>query len=73
MISSAGSEHYLDKVGVTGSNPVSPTFSFPITIFGLSGGAFNSVSEAYEAALVKAGKADVIYIGGSTFTVAEII
>ncbi len=24
-ISSAGSEHYLDKVGVTGSNPVSPT------------------------------------------------
>ena len=25
MISSAGSEHYLDKVGVTGSNPVSPT------------------------------------------------
>lgn len=25
MISSVGSEHYLDKVGVTGSNPVSPT------------------------------------------------
>ena len=25
VISSAGSEHYLDKVGVTGSNPVSPT------------------------------------------------
>lgn len=23
--SSAGSEHYLDKVGVTGSNPVIPT------------------------------------------------
>ena len=40
---------------------------------GLSGGAYNSVSEAYEAALGKAGKTDVIYIGGSTFTVAEII
>ena len=26
-ISSVGSEHYLDKVGVTGSNPVSPTKS----------------------------------------------
>lgn len=25
VISSAGSEHYLDKVGVTGSNPVLPT------------------------------------------------
>ena len=25
MISSVGSEHYLDRVGVTGSNPVSPT------------------------------------------------
>ena len=25
MISSVGLEHYLDRVGVTGSNPVSPT------------------------------------------------
>ena len=25
VISSVGSEHYLDRVGVTGSNPVSPT------------------------------------------------
>ena len=24
-VSSVGSEHYLDKVGVTGSNPVQPT------------------------------------------------
>lgn len=39
----------------------------------LSGRAFNSVSEAYKAALTKASKADVIYVGGSTFTVAEII
>src|SRR5690606_27796146 len=26
VISSVGSEHYLDRVGVTGSNPVSPTW-----------------------------------------------
>jgi hypothetical protein len=25
VVSSAGSEHYLDRVGVTGSNPVQPT------------------------------------------------
>ena len=41
--------------------------------FGLKGEAFKSVSEAYAAALASAGKADVVYVGGSTFTVAEII
>ena len=40
---------------------------------GLFGGIYNSVSEAYEAALSAASAKDVIYIGGSTFTVAEII
>lgn len=40
---------------------------------GLVGEAYNSVSEAYKAAMEKASMADVIYVGGSTFTVAEII
>lgn len=40
---------------------------------GLSGEAYNSVSEAYHAALQQASVDDVIYVGGSTFTVAEII
>lgn len=40
---------------------------------GLFGEAYNSVSEAYNSALKKASKSDVIYVGGSTFTVAEII
>ena len=40
MISSVGLEHYLDRVGVTGSNPVSPTmiknfFLTPIVILGV--------------------------------------
>ena len=40
MISSVGLEHYLDRVGVTGSNPVSPTmtkkiFLTPIVILGI--------------------------------------
>ncbi len=40
---------------------------------GLFGEVFNSVPEAYEAALLQASADDVIYVGGSTFTVAEII
>lgn len=41
--------------------------------FGLLGKVFNSVSEAYEEALKIATKSDFIYIGGSTFVVAEIV
>ncbi|MEP6259940.1 MAG: folylpolyglutamate synthase/dihydrofolate synthase family protein [Gillisia sp.] len=41
--------------------------------FGLKGQVYSSVSKAYEAALKKATQRDVIYVGGSTFTVAEII
>ena len=32
MISSVGLEHYLDRVGVTGSNPVSPTMTKKILL-----------------------------------------
>jgi dihydrofolate synthase/folylpolyglutamate synthase len=41
--------------------------------YGLIGKAFDSVSIAYIAALESATKRDFIYIGGSTFVVAEII
>lgn len=41
--------------------------------FGLLGNVYNSVSEAYNAALENATKSDFIYIGGSTFVVAEIL
>lgn len=41
--------------------------------FGLTGNTYNSVSEAYEAALSKAKDNDFVYVGGSTFVVAEII
>jgi dihydrofolate synthase/folylpolyglutamate synthase len=43
------------------------------TEFGLKGEAYSSVSKAYESALNAAGERDVVYVGGSTFTVAEII
>lgn len=41
--------------------------------FGLQGEVFDSVSSAYIAALDVAQDADFIYIGGSTFVVAEIV
>ncbi len=41
--------------------------------FKLRGACYSSVSAAYSAALKNAGKHDLIFIGGSTFTVAEII
>ena len=41
--------------------------------FGLYGSAYHSVNEAYKAALAHAKPNDFIFIGGSTFVVAEII
>lgn len=41
--------------------------------FGLNGKVFNSVTEAYEEATKNASQSDFIYIGGSTFVVAEIL
>lgn len=42
-------------------------------VFGLKGEVFSSISVAYNAALCNALEEDLIFIGGSTFTVAEII
>ena len=41
--------------------------------FDLKGEVYNSVSEAYRKAIGNASKSDFIYIGGSTFVVAEIL
>ncbi|SEM02105.1 dihydrofolate synthase / folylpolyglutamate synthase [Aquimarina amphilecti] len=41
--------------------------------FGLKGSCYNSVLLAYKAALEEANTEDLIYVGGSTFVVAEII
>jgi dihydrofolate synthase / folylpolyglutamate synthase len=41
--------------------------------YGLKGVICNSVSEAYKSALQEAAENDFIYIGGSTFVVAEIL
>ncbi|GAA0873585.1 folylpolyglutamate synthase/dihydrofolate synthase family protein [Gangjinia marincola] len=41
--------------------------------YGLAGSAFSSVLIAYNEAIKEANQDDVIFIGGSTFTVAEIV
>lgn len=41
--------------------------------FGLKGKVYNSVSEAYQEATKSASSNDFIYVGGSTFVVAEIL
>ncbi|UOK43622.1 MULTISPECIES: bifunctional folylpolyglutamate synthase/dihydrofolate synthase [Flavobacterium] len=43
------------------------------SVFGLEGRVCDSVSGAYNEALQAAGKNDFIYVGGSTFVVAEIM
>ena len=44
-----------------------------LSVFGLEGEVYSSVNEAYNAALENAHLDDFIFIGGSTFVVAEII
>lgn len=41
--------------------------------FGLLGNTYNSVNEAYLAAISNAEKEDVIFVGGSTFVVGEVV
>ena len=41
--------------------------------YGLSGNAYPSVKEAFEAAKAASGTDDMIYIGGSNFVVAEVL
>ncbi|WP_275316939.1 bifunctional folylpolyglutamate synthase/dihydrofolate synthase [Tenacibaculum bernardetii] len=41
--------------------------------YNLIGDSFNSVNQAFEAVKLRASKEDVVYVGGSTFVVAEIL
>ena len=41
--------------------------------FGLNGGDYPSVKNAYHDALEAAGKDDLVFVGGSTFVVAEVL
>lgn len=41
--------------------------------YGLKGSTYSSVTKAFDAAIENAGKNDMIFVGGSTFVVAEIL
>jgi dihydrofolate synthase/folylpolyglutamate synthase len=43
------------------------------TPFNLIGNSYNSVADAYKEALKNANEQDMIYVGGSTFVVAEVL
>jgi dihydrofolate synthase/folylpolyglutamate synthase len=43
------------------------------TVFGLSGKAYTTVADAFQAAKEAAGKDDLIFVGGSNFVVAEVL
>ena len=48
-------------------------FATKAIFHGLSGTICNSVQEAVEKALARAGQDDIIFIGGSTFVVADAL
>ena len=41
--------------------------------YGLNGKAFNSVKTAYRSAINNAASRDLVFVGGSTFVVAEVL
>ena len=43
------------------------------TCFGLLGNTYNSVNEAYLTAISNAEKEDIVFVGGSTFVVGEVV
>lgn len=49
------------------------TLQLKAEAFDLKGQIYDSVKEAYSAALAAAGSEDLVYIGGSTFVVAEVL
>jgi dihydrofolate synthase/folylpolyglutamate synthase len=42
-------------------------------LFGLFGSTYESVNEAYLQAVFNADKEDLVFVGGSTFVVAEVV
>lgn len=66
------SHYYFTRASVARSLP-SESLRVRAEKYGLKGDAFDSVSEALEAALEKAGPKDLVYVGGSSFIVADYL
>ncbi|TWO31748.1 bifunctional folylpolyglutamate synthase/dihydrofolate synthase [Seonamhaeicola sediminis] len=64
--------YYLCKPEISRGLPAKDLKQF-FNDYGLKGEAYNSVNKAYKKALKNASSEDFIFVGGSTFVVAEII
>jgi dihydrofolate synthase/folylpolyglutamate synthase len=64
--------YYFCKPNVPRGMSVEDLYDISIK-FDLIGKKFSSVAKAYKEALLNANQEDIIYVGGSTFVVAEII
>lgn len=64
--------YYFTQPSIPRAMPVENLVKFTLKA-GLSGRSFNTVRLAYEAAIDQADKDDTIFIGGSTFIVADLL
>ncbi len=65
-------KHYFTQASVDRAMPVEQLAEIALAT-GLRGETFDSVHKAYAAAKQSAGEGDTIFIGGSTFVVADIL
>ena len=47
--------------------------SLKASVKGLAGNSYSNAKQAFNSALANAGKNDLVFVGGSTFVVAEIL
>ena len=64
--------YYYCQPKIPRAMPVAELKRIALT-FNLMGEVFQSVNQAYKTAIDSAGSKDIIYIGGSTFVVAEVL
>ena len=68
----ATAEYYFCKAGIPRAMDAAELRQ-AASAFGLKGNTFATVKEAYHAALQNAGVNDLVFVGGSTFVVAEVV
>ena len=68
----AKATYYFCKAGIPRAMDAGELMNKALA-FGLNGKAFDSVAAALHAAQSAAGEKDLVFVGGSTFVVAEVI
>lgn len=64
--------YYFTQPSIPRAKPVDDLFT-EASAAGLEGSTFDTVSDAYQAALQEAKENDLIFVGGSTFVVADLL